>query len=204
MAEYKLIGIAGGSGSGKSLIAENIYDSLGPDDAVLIRQASYYKDMEDLPIFDRGKRNFDHPDSFDNELLHMQVKQLLAGKSIELPVYDFTRHVRATNTERIDSKPVIILEGILILNDPDLRQLMHTKVYVDTPSDIRIIRRIKRDLNERNRNLESIFHQYENSVRMMHLQFVEPSKHYADIIVPEGEENVKAIDLLKNSISVGS
>lgn len=202
MTEYKLIGIAGGSGSGKSLIAENIYESLGPDKAILIRQASYYRDMEELPIYDRGKRNFDHPDSFDNELLLMQIKQLLSCKSIEMPVYDFIKHARSTATQTVDPKPIIVLEGILILNDPSLRQLMHTKIFVDTPSDIRIIRRVRRDLNERNRNLDSIFHQYENCVREMHFDFVEPSKRYADIIIPEGGDNVKAIDFLKNSISV--
>jgi len=202
MAEYKLIGIAGGSGSGKSLLAENICESLGQDKAILIRQASYYRDMEELPIYDRGKRNFDHPDSFDNELMLMQIKQLLSGRSVEMPVYDFIRHARTTAAQTVDPKPVIVLEGILILSDPELRKMMDTKVFVDTPSDIRIIRRVRRDLNERNRNLESIFHQYENCVREMHFEFVEPTKRYADIIIPEGGENVKAIDFLKNSISV--
>jgi len=156
--------------------------------------------LSELPMYERGKRNFDHPDAFDTELLHLQTKQLVEGRAIEQPIYDFKKHSRTTLTTRIEPKPLIILEGILVLHDPLLRDMMDIKVFVDTPSDIRLIRRVKRDIAERGRELESVFHQYENSVRPMHIQFVEPSKEFADIIIPEGGMNTVAVDMLSTKI----
>lgn len=200
MKPHILIGIAGGSGSGKTMVAQRIYEELGSDKVIIIQQDSYYKDLGHLSFAERTKQNFDHPDAFDHQLLISQLKNLLAGNAISQPIYDYTIHSRKKETRPIGEHIVIVLEGILILHDPGLRDLMDIKVYVDTDDDVRLIRRIRRDFNERGRSLESILDQYENSVRPMHLQFVEPTKRYADIIIPEGGYNLVAIDLLKTKI----
>jgi uridine kinase len=200
MKPHILIGIAGGSGSGKTLVAKRIFDELGSDKVIIIQQDSYYRDLGHLSLEERKKQNFDHPDSFDHEFLIRQLKDLLAGKSVDQPVYDYTIHSRRKETKRIGEHIVIVLEGILILHDPELRKLMDIKVYVDTDDDVRLIRRIRRDVNERSRSLDSILDQYENSVRPMQLQFIEPTKRYADIIIPEGGYNLVAIDLLKTKV----
>lgn len=200
MSRGILIGIAGGSGSGKTLVAETIDRELGSDRVAIIKQDSYYKDLSHLPYEERSKQNFDHPDAFDMPLLRDHLNKLLHGAEIERPVYDFTQHRRSLQTEKIGPHVVIVLEGILILDDPELRKMMDIKVFIDTDADVRLIRRLRRDLLERGRKIESILDQYEKSVRPMHLQFVEPSKRYADIIITEGGYNVVAIDLLKTKI----
>lgn len=195
-----LIGIAGGSGSGKTLVAETIYSDLGSDRVVILCQDSYYKDLSHLPAEKRRAQNFDHPDAIDSELLVEHAKALIAGKTIEQPIYDFVTHTLTEKTTTIGPHTIIVLEGILIFQNPELRELMDIKVFVDTDPDIRLIRRLKRDILERGRTMESVIDQYENSVRPMHLQFVEPSKRYADIIIPEGGYNRVAVDLLKTKI----
>ncbi|GBD93704.1 uridine kinase [bacterium BMS3Abin05] len=197
-----LIGIAGGSGSGKTLIAKNLFRDLGTDRVIIIQQDAYYKDLSHLSFEERVKQNFDHPDAIDSELLLQQLNGLLAGETIQQPIYDFTIHSRKKTTETIGGHDIIILEGILILDNPELRNLMDIKVYVDTDADIRLIRRLIRDTKERNRSMESVIKQYKESVRPMHLQFVEPSKRYADVIIPEGGMNYVAVDLLRTKIEV--
>jgi len=195
-----LIGIAGGSGSGKTLVANNIYAELGSDRVAILCQDSYYKDLSHLPPEERSKQNFDHPDAIDTDLLIRHVKALLAGETIEQPIYDFVTHTLTSDTRTIGPHSIIVLEGILIFDNPELRELMDIKVYVDTDPDIRLIRRLRRDYLERGRTMESVIEQYEKSVRPMHLQFVEPTKRYADIIIPEGGYNRVAIDLIKTKI----
>jgi len=200
MARRILIGIAGGSGSGKTLVARTIIRELGSDRVVVIDQDSYYKNLDDIPLRDRDARNFDHPDAFDNELLKRHVRDLLEGRTIEQPIYDYAQHQRLAETRTIGDHVVIVLEGILIYVDPELRSMMDIKLFVDADHDVRFIRRLKRDIVERGRSVDSIIRQYEESVRPMHLQFVEPTKRYADLIVPEGGHNRVAIDLLKTKI----
>ena len=200
MKPHLLIGIAGGSGSGKTLVAKRIFDELGSDKVIIIQQDSYYKDLNHLTLEERKKQNFDHPDAFDDQFLISQLRALLTGKSVDQPVYDYKIHSRKKETKRIGEHVIIVLEGILILHDPELRSLMDIKIYVDTDADVRLIRRIRRDVTERGRSLDSILNQYENSVRPMQLQFVEPTKRYADIIIPEGGYNLVAIDLIKTKI----
>jgi uridine kinase len=195
-----LIGIAGGTGSGKTLVARSIIRDLGSDRVVVIDQDSYYKDLEHIPFQEREARNFDHPDSFDHELLRRHLEELLAGRPVEQPIYDYTQHRRLAETRRIAEHLVIVLEGILVLADPELRRLMDIKLFIDADPDVRFIRRLRRDLQERGRSVDSIIRQYEESVRPMHLQFVEPSKRYADLIIPEGGHNHVAIDLVKTKI----
>ncbi len=202
MKKRILIGIAGGSGSGKTLIAKNLFRDLGTDRVIIIQQDAYYKDLSHLSFEERVKQNFDHPDAIDSELLLQQLNGLLAGETIQQPIYDFTIHSRKKTTETIGGHDIIILEGILILDNPELRNLMDIKVYVDTDADIRLIRRLIRDTKERNRSMESVIKQYKESVRPMHLQFVEPSKRYADVIIPEGGMNYVAVDLLRTKIEV--
>jgi len=200
MKSIILIGIAGGSGSGKTLVSKRIYDEIGSDKVTIIQQDSYYKDLSHLDFEERKKQNFDHPDAFDNKLLFDHMIELLSGHEVEVPQYDFKNHTRKKETQKVSDNVVIVLEGILILHYPEIRNIMDIKVYVDTADDIRLIRRIRRDVQERGRSLDSILEQYEKSVRPMHLQFVEPTKRYADIILPEGGYNVVAIDLLKTKI----
>jgi uridine kinase len=195
-----LIGLAGGSGSGKTLVARTIVRELGSDKVVVIDQDSYYKNLEQIPFRDREARNFDHPDAFDSDLLREHLTALIEGHAIEQPVYDYTEHRRTDETRRISDHHIIVLEGILIFHDPELRALMDIKLFVDADADVRLLRRLKRDLVERGRAVDSILRQYEESVRPMHMQFVEPTKRFADVIIPGGGHNVVAIDLLKTKI----
>ena len=194
MSRRILIGIAGGSGSGKTLVARNIVRELGSDRVVIIDQDSYYRNLEDIPARDREARNFDHPDAFDNELLKRHIRELLEGREIQQPIYDYSEHRRLQETRHIGDHLVVVLEGILIFVDPELRSLMDIKLFVDADADVRFIRRLRRDLVERGRSVDSIIRQYEESVRPMHMQFVEPSKRYADLIIPEGAENEVALE----------
>ncbi len=195
-----LIGICGGSGSGKTTVTKSLVNLVGKENVSIIEQDSYYKDQSHLGFEDRVKTNYDHPLAFDNELLISQIKDLKKGKSVEKPIYDFSEHNRKEETVLVEPKEVIILEGILIFNEEELMDLMDIKVFVDTDSDVRIIRRILRDIKERQRSLDSVIMQYMTTVRPAHLQFVEPSKRYADIIIPEGGKNKVAIDLLYQKI----
>lgn len=190
-----LIGIAGGTGSGKTTVANKVSEVLS-EEMVIIPQDFYYRNMNHLPFEERAQINYDHPDSFDTELLEKQLKQLLKGESVESPFYDFKEHKRLEKTRTIDPAPIIVLEGILIFVYTRLRGLMDFKIFVDTPDDIRILRRIKRDMVERGRSLDSVIRQYLSTVRPMHLEFVEPSKKYADVIIPEGGYNEKAIEMM--------
>jgi len=200
MTRRILIGIAGGSGSGKTLVARNIVRELGSDRVVIIDQDSYYKNLDDIPLRDRDARNFDHPDAFDNDLLKRHMRELLAGRGVEQPIYDYTEHRRLDETRHIGDHLVVVLEGILIFVDPELREMMDIKLFVDADPDVRFIRRLRRDLVERGRSVDSIVRQYEESVRPMHMQFVEPSKRYADLIIPEGGHNRVAIDMIRTKI----
>ncbi len=181
-----VIGIGGGSGSGKTTIALSIVESIGHDEVTLIQHDAYYRDQTHLPIEERAKLNYDHPDSMESDLLVAHLRDLVAGKGIERPVYDFTVHNRAAETVRVEPKQAIIVEGILVLSEPSLREVMDLKVYVDTDADLRIARRWERDIKDRGRTFDSVRDQYLTTVRPMHLQFVEPSKRYADIVIPEG------------------
>lgn len=191
-----VIGITGGTGSGKSTIAREIYESFNEKNITMIEQDSYYKDQSHLEPEERVKTNYDHPKAFDNELLIEHIKALVAGESIEKPIYDFSIHNRVKETITVEPNQIIIVEGILIFENEKLRDLMDIKIFVDTDADVRIVRRIVRDINERGRTLESVINQYLTMVRPMHLQFTEPSKRYADLIIPEGGGNKVAIDLL--------
>ncbi|MBQ9328403.1 MAG: uridine kinase [Solobacterium sp.] len=197
-----LIGIAGGSASGKTSIAETIRDTFSDTRSVLIiRQDDYYKDQSSLKMEERVKTNYDHPFAFDNELLISHLKSLLAGVAVDKPTYDFKVHNRSEITEHLEPADVILLEGLFVLEDERLRDLEHIKVFVDTEADIRFIRRLVRDIKERGRELDNIVEQYTNTVRVMHNMFIEPSKRYADIIIPDGASNVVAIDLLTTKIA---
>lgn len=200
VAKPLVIGIAGGSGSGKTSVTDSIYEVFKDHSVVVIEQDFYYKDQSDLQFEERLATNYDHPHAFDTELLINHLKRLLQRQSIEKPVYDYARHTRSDEIVVIEPKDVIIIEGILVLDDPRLRALMDIKVFVDTDADLRIIRRIMRDIKERDRTIESVVEQYLTVVRPMHNQFIEPSKRYADIIVPEGGHNEVAIDLLVTKI----
>jgi uridine kinase len=191
-----IIGIAGGTGSGKSTIAQEIYKSLPPGSISMIEQDSYYKDQSHLTFEERVCTNYDHPDAFDTKLLLNHLGMLLNGECIDKPIYDFEIHNRKVDTQKVYPKDIIILEGIMILVEPEIRKLMDIKLFVDTDSDVRIIRRIKRDIKERGRTIDSVIDQYINVVRPMHLEFVEPTKRYADIIIPEGGYNKVAVDIM--------
>lgn len=195
-----IVGICGGTGSGKTTIARKVVGSVGDDRVVYIPQDHYYRDLDHLPIQDRSRVNFDHPDAFDNDLLIEHLDRLRTGKPIDQPIYDFTVHSRKAETRRVESKPVILLEGILIFEDPRLRALMDLKVYVDTPDDIRFIRRLQRDIAERGRTVQAVIDQYLTTVRPMHLEFVEANKRYADVIIPEGGFNPAAIDVIVEKV----
>ncbi|SKA75995.1 uridine kinase [Clostridium sp. USBA 49] len=195
-----LIGITGGTGSGKSTIAREIYNKFDGNCIAMIEQDSYYKDQSHLSFEERIKTNYDHPDAFDTPLLIEHLKSLLKGQEIYKPIYDFSLHNRKKETIKVEPKDIIILEGILILQEIELRDLLDIKIYVDTDPDVRIIRRLIRDINERGRTVNSVIDQYLNVVRPMHMQFIEPTKRYADIIIPEGGHNKVAIDLLVANI----
>ncbi len=187
MSERPLvIGIAGGSGSGKTTISSAVVAEVGAREVAVIEHDSYYRHFDGLTLAERARINYDHPDSLETELLVQHVETLLEGRSIERPVYDFTQHLRSTATVRIEPSPVIIVDGILVLADPQLRALFDLKVFVDTDADLRILRRLQRDTTERGRTMDSVIQQYLATVRPMHLRFVEPSKVYADLIIPEG------------------
>jgi uridine kinase len=195
-----LIGIAGGTGAGKTLVAQSISEDIGSEKVLILEQDSYYKDLRNIPLGERESRNFDHPEAFDRDLLKSHLEALLAGGEAEVPIYDMRTHTRNPQPVKVKGRPIIILDGILILEDPAIRQLMDIKLFVDADPDIRFIRRLKRDLTERGRTLDQVIRQYEASVRPMHLQFVEPSKRYADLVIPEGGYNAVAIDLLKTKV----
>ena len=196
-----LIGISGSSGSGKTLITKTIINSIGNDKVSVIQEDSYYKDLSDIPFNERTGNNFDHPDAFEHNLLTQNLKDLKKGKTISIPVYDYKTHTRIKTTSTISPKKVILLEGILILNDPDIRELLDIKVYVDAMPDICFIRRLQRDITERERTIDSIINQYLQTVRPMFFKYVEPSKKYADIIIPHGGKNLIAIDILITKIN---
>ncbi len=195
-----IVGVAGGTGSGKTTIVREIFEGLNSENVVLIQHDSYYKDRSHLPTGERAKVNYDHPDALETSLLIEQLKQLLAGKPIQVPVYDFVTHTRKRECVQVEPRKVIMVEGILILADQGLRDLFDIKVFVDTDADIRFIRRMERDIVERGRTRESVVAQYIESVRPMHLEFVEPSKRYADVIVPEGGHNSVAVDMIITKI----
>jgi len=197
-----VIGIAGGTGSGKTSIANKIMQTFKDKSVLLIQQDSYYLDQSHITFEERLKTNYDHPRAFDNDLLMKQINQLKQYEAIEVPVYDYSLHTRSEKTIHLEPKEVIILEGILVLEDEKLRELLDIKIYVDTDADIRILRRMVRDIEERGRTIESVIDQYLSVVRPMHNQFVEPSKRYADVIIPEGGKNRVAIDLVATKIEM--
>jgi uridine kinase len=191
-----VIGIAGGSGSGKTTVAQAILQRVGPDRISFLQHDAYYKDLSGLPPTQRIEVNFDHPNSLESELLSRHIRELRDGLPIEVPIYDFSTHSRTTRSYTVQARGVILVEGILIFADPDLRDLFDVKIFVDTDSDLRFIRRLQRDIAERGRTTESVIKQYLNTVRPMHLEFVEPSKRYADVIIPEGGFNTAALDMV--------
>jgi uridine kinase len=195
-----IIGICGGTGSGKTTIANRILQSVSADEVVFIQQDLYYRNLKDMPLDYRNAANFDHPDAIDNELLANHLKKLNAGEPVELPTYDFRTHSRLPDTTPIEPKRIVIVEGILIFAEPRLLEQMDIKVFVDTPDDIRFIRRLRRDIAERGRTLDSVIEQYMATVRPMHMQFVEPSRRFADVIIPEGGHNLVSIDLISGKI----
>ncbi len=191
-----LLGIAGGTGSGKTTLADKLVDSFGRDEVSILRHDNYYKRHDEMCYEDRTKLNYDHPDAFDTELLCEHIRALKRGVEIEMPLYDYSVHNRSDRTVLVAPAPVIVLEGILIFAEPSLCELMEIKVFVDTDADVRILRRIVRDVKERGRSLDSVIDQYLTTVKPMHEQFVEPSKRRADIIIPEGGENAVALEML--------
>jgi uridine kinase len=191
-----VVGVCGGTGSGKTTVSQAILDRVGVDRIAYIQHDSYYRDLAHLPIEARARVNFDHPESLENDLLVRHLRQLCAGQPAAIPVYDFTTHTRRAETRTVHPHRVILVEGILIFADKALREIMDVKIYVDTDADLRFIRRLERDIAERGRTMESVVRQYLETVRPMHLEFVEPSKRYADIIIPEGGFNTIAVDMV--------
>ncbi len=196
-----IIGIAGGTGSGKTTISKNISKAYGKGEVLRLDLDSYYRDLSEMTRKERSTVNFDHPSSLEIELLVKHVEALCQGKTVQIPIYNFSTHNRAKETQRVEPHRVIIIEGIMALNFPELTGLMDVKLYVDTPSDIRFIRRLKRDIVERGRSVDSVIEQYRETVRPMHYQFVEPHKYMADLIIPEGGMNRVAVDLIKTKIN---
>jgi len=191
-----VVGIAGGSGSGKTTLAQLILERIGADKIAFLPHDAYYRNQNNMTYDERLKVNYDHPDSLETELLIEHIQSLKSGYSIELPVYDFTIQTRVEKTKHIESRPIILVEGILIFYERELRELFDVKLYVDADSDIRFIRRLKRDISERGRSVESVINQYQSTVRPMYLEFVESSKRYADIIIPEGGLNSVALEMV--------
>ena len=191
-----IIGIAGGTGSGKTTVARSIYDRVGPDRIEWIAHDSYYRNFDALTPEERHRINFDHPDALETELLVRQLDVLAKGSSVDIPMYDFTTHSRRTETQHVEPRKVVIVEGILVLAEPELRKRIDIKLFVDTPADLRFVRRLTRDIETRGRSLESVVEQYMTTVRPMHEEFVEPSKRHADLIIPEGGENQVALDAI--------
>ena len=195
-----VIGVAGGSGSGKTTVVRKIVDALDDARVTVLEHDRYYRDRNDLRFEERLALNYDHPDSLETNLLVEHVQTLKAGRSVDVPVYDFARHTRQATRDRLSPRTAVIIEGILIFADAELRSLMDVKVFVDTDDDTRFIRRLQRDVSERGRTVDSVIDQYLSTVKPMHLEFVEPSKRYADVIVPEGGHNQVAIDMLMTLI----
>ena len=191
-----IIGICGGTGSGKTTIARAILDSVGSTEVVLIEQDSYYRNLADMPLDERHQANFDHPDAIDSDMLVNHIKRLKQGEPVEMPVYDMVTHTRRDITETLKPKPVVIVEGILIFAEPRVLDLLDVRVFVDTPDDIRLMRRLKRDIIERGRTVERTLEQYERTIRPMHFEFVEPSKRHADVIVPESSQLGISVDMI--------
>lgn len=191
-----VIGIAGGSGSGKTTVAQTILHRVGPEQIAFLQHDSYYKNLDGLLPNQRAEVNFDHPDSLESGLLGFHIQQLRKGKSVQVPIYDFSTHSRTDKTFRVDPHLVILVEGILIFTEKALREMFDVKIFVDTDPDLRFIRRLQRDISERGRTTESVIKQYLTTVRPMHLEFVDPSKRYADIIIPEGGFNTAALDMV--------
>jgi uridine kinase len=191
-----VLGVAGGTGSGKTTVAQAILHAVGAGRIASLAQDSYYRDVEWSSDEELLRHNFDHPEAVDSNLLVSHLLALKAGEAVEVPIYDFVAHVRTERSERVESRPVIMLEGILLLAEPRIRQLLDFKIYVDTAADVRLIRRLRRDMNERGRSLEDVLRQYVTTVRPMHEEFVEPSKRWADVIVPEGGENRVALEMV--------
>lgn len=195
-----LIGIAGGTGSGKTSMAKNIIKDFSPDQVVIIEQDSYYYDLRKIPMDARNHHNFDHPDAYDFDLLKKQMRMLLEGKSVRVPIYDYKTHTRKREAHHISGHKIIVLEGIMVLVDPELRDLIDIKMYIHTADDIRFIRRMTRDIHERGRSIDSVIQQYLETVRPMHEEFIATTMHYADIIIPEGGQNKVAIDLFETKL----
>jgi uridine kinase len=191
-----VIGVAGGTGSGKTTVANKILHRVGAEHVAYIPHDAYYRELGHLPPEERARVNFDHPDSLETELLIEHLKMLRTGQAVEIPIYDFTKHMRTQKTRRVEPAPVILVEGILIFVEPELCELLDVKLYVDTDADVRFIRRLQRDVHERGRSVESVCEQYLTTVRPMHLEFVEPSKRYADVIIPEGGFNEVAVEMV--------
>lgn len=200
MTKPLVIGIVGGSGSGKTTVTKRIIEELTKEKVALIEQDYYYKDQSHLTMDERIKTNYDHPEAFDNDLLCSQLRDLISGKSVEMPQYDYVNHTRSKKTILQDSKEVIIVEGLFGLYSKNIRDYLDIKIFVDTPSDIRILRRLLRDMNERGRSVDSVINQYLTSVRPMHEQYIQPTKQYADIIIPDGGYNDIAVDILITKI----
>ena len=196
-----VIGIAGGTGSGKTTIADVVLGRIGAEHIAFLPHDAYYRDLKDLPMAQREAVNFDHPDSLDTDLLIEHIEQLKNWTPINVPVYDFTRHARTDDTSVVEPHPVILVEGILVFAEPRLVDIFDVKIYVDTPADIRFIRRLQRDIQERGRSMDSVIKQYETTVRPMHEEFVETSKRFADVIIPEGGLNTVAMDMVVARIS---
>ena len=191
-----IIGICGGTGSGKTTIARAIVAAVGEGNVVLVEQDSYYRNLSDMPLDERHQANFDHPDSIDSDMLVNHILRLKQGLSVEMPLYDFKTHTRSDEIEVIEPRPVVIVEGILIFAEPRVLQQLDVRVFVDTPDDVRLMRRLRRDINERGRTFERTLTQYERTIRPMHFEFVEPSKRHADIIIPEGAQTGVSVDFL--------
>jgi uridine kinase len=191
-----VIGIAGGSGSGKTTVQRRIFERFGPGHIALLDHDAYYRDLAHLPLEDRARFNFDHPNALETDLMVRHLDALLEGWAVEKPTYDFAQHRRRDATVRVEPRPVVIVEGILVLGEPPLRERMDIKLFVDAPDDLRLIRRIERDLTERGRSLEAVLDQYKRTVRPMHQEFVEPSKRHADVIIPRGGRNEVAIAMV--------
>ena len=200
MRKNTVIGMAGGTGSGKTTVVKKIVNSFPDEQVIMLPQDAYYKDQSHLPLEDRRKINYDHPMAFDNELLIEHIEALSKGQAVDLPVYSYITYTRSKEYIHIEPREILIVEGILVLDDARVRDLLDIKIFVDTDADERFIRRLKRDIMERGRSVESVIDQYMNIVRPMHLQFVEPTKRYADVIVPEGGQNEVAIDLITTKI----
>lgn len=196
-----VIGIAGGTGSGKTTVADVVLGRIGAEHIALLPHDAYYRDLNDLAVAQRDTVNFDHPDSLDTDLLIVHLERLKDWETVEVPIYDFSRHERTHETHLVEPHPVILVEGILVLAEPRLRDQFDVKIFVDTPPDIRFIRRLQRDIQERSRSMESVIKQYETTVRPMHEEFVETSKRFADVIIPEGGLNTVAMDMVVARIS---